>query len=158
MNDFFTNALLVLGAAFLLLAGVGVLRMPDLFMRMSAATKAATLGIACMLLAVAVHFSGVGITARALAAIAFFLLTAPVAAHMIGRAAYFVGVPLWRGTVRDELRGRYDPQTHELEHAAEIDRAAAARSRRGPPTLVRLVRRSVRARGGDAPSPDDQRA
>jgi multicomponent Na+:H+ antiporter subunit G len=144
MSEWVMNALLLLGASFLLLAGVGVLRMPDVFMRMSAATKAATLGIACMLLAVAVHFPGVGITARAVAAIVFFLLTAPVAAHMIGRAAYFVGVPMWEKTVRDELRGRYNPMTHELDRDPEKDRAAAAAQRRAP-SLVRLPRRTIRA-------------
>ncbi len=115
MSKLIADLLLLLGAAFLLLAAIGVLRMPDVFMRMSAATKAATLGAACMLSAVAVYFSGIGVTTRALAAIAFLLLTAPVAAHMIGRAAYFVGVPLWKGTIRDELRGHYDPLTHTLD-------------------------------------------
>jgi len=66
------------------------------------------------MLSVALHFGELGVVTRALLAIAFFFLTAPVAAHMIGRAAYFVGVPLWEGTLRDELRGRYDPRTHEL--------------------------------------------
>jgi len=108
------SALMLVGAAFLLLAAIGIVRMPDLFTRMQAATKAATLGVSCIMLSVALHFGELGVVTRALLAIAFFFLTAPVAAHMIGRAAYFVGVPLWEGTLRDELRGRYDPRTHEL--------------------------------------------
>jgi multicomponent Na+:H+ antiporter subunit G len=110
-----SNALLLVGAAFLLLAAVGVLRMPDLLTRMQPATKGATLGIACTLGAAAIHFGDLSITLRALAAIVFFLLTAPVTAHLIGRASYFVGVPLWEQTVADELRGRYNPITHELD-------------------------------------------
>lgn len=141
MNEVVSIALLLVGASFLLLASVGVLRMPDLFMRMSAATKAGTLGIACMLLAVAVYFPGLGVTTRALAAIVFFLMTAPVAAHQIGRAAYFVGVPLWKGTIRDELRGLYDPRTHELGRAPDEAAAAGQRRTGGPPRLIRLVRR-----------------
>ena len=47
-------------------------------------------------------------------AITFVFLTAPVAAHMIARASYFVGVPLWEGTIIDELRGHYDRRTHRL--------------------------------------------
>lgn len=109
------DALMLVGALFLLLAAIGMLRMPDLFTRMQAATKASTLGIACVLLAVALHFTSVGVTMRALAALAFFLLTAPVTAHLIGRASYFVGTPLWERTVRDELRGRYNPFTHTCE-------------------------------------------
>jgi multicomponent Na+:H+ antiporter subunit G len=65
-----------------------------------------------MMLAVAVYFGVFGVTTRALAAIAFFFLTAPVTAHLIGRASYFVGVSLWEGTVMDELQGKYDPLTH----------------------------------------------
>jgi multisubunit Na+/H+ antiporter MnhG subunit len=68
MNDLVTAALLLVGASFLLLAGVGRVRMPDLFSRMQCATKASTLGVAGILLAVAVHFNDLGITMRALAA------------------------------------------------------------------------------------------
>ena len=114
MNDLLAAILLLVGASFLLLAGVGVLRMPDLFTRMQAATKASTLGVTAMLLAVAAHFGELGVTTRALATSVFFLLTAPVTAHLIGRAAYFLGVPLWHGTVRDDLHGRYDLRTHML--------------------------------------------
>ena len=115
MNELISNILMLTGAVLLLLAAVGILRMPDLFTRMQPATKGTTLGIACTLLAVAVHFADSGITTRALAAIAFFFLTAPVTAHLISRASYFVGVPLWKGTVIDELRGRYNPITHVLD-------------------------------------------
>ncbi len=115
MNDFGAAILLVIGASFLLLASVGVLRMPDLFTRMQSATKASTLGVAAMLLAVAAHFGDLGVTMRAIATSVFFLLTAPVTAHLIGRAAYFLGVPLWHGTVRDDLHGRYDLRTHMLD-------------------------------------------
>jgi monovalent cation/proton antiporter MnhG/PhaG subunit len=105
---------MIIGAAFMLLAGVGVVRMPDLFMRMQAATKASTLGMGCIVLAVAIHFGELGITTRALATIVFVCLTAPVAAHLVARASYFVGVPLWEGTIVDELRGHYDRRTHRL--------------------------------------------
>jgi multicomponent Na+:H+ antiporter subunit G len=114
-SEIITASLLVIGAAFLLLAAVGVTRLPDLFSRMQSSTKAATLGVGSMLLAVAVYFGDMKTLTRALLAIAFVFLTAPVAAHMIGRAAYFVGVPLWEGTIIDQLRGRYDRQTHILK-------------------------------------------
>lgn len=136
MTEVASDLLMLVGAAFLLLAAVGLVRMPDLFMRMSAATKGSTLGVGCMLLAVGIYFPGIGITTRAFAGIGFFFLTAPVAAHMIARAAYIIGVPLWEGTVRDDLRGRYDPYTHELERAAQED--LAGRRRPGPPTVIRL--------------------
>ena len=56
-----------------------------------------------MLAATAVYFNDLQVTTRVLATIAFLLLTAPVAAHMIARAAYRQRIPLWSGTVRDEL-------------------------------------------------------
>ena len=67
--------------------------------------------------AVAVHFQDVGITTRAVLIIVFIFLTAPVSAHMIARAAYFVGVPFWERKARDELRDCYDRQSHALERA-----------------------------------------
>jgi multicomponent Na+:H+ antiporter subunit G len=112
--EWLTALLLLIGAAFMLLAGIGIVRQPDLFTRMQAATKAATLGAICTLLAVAVYFSDLAITTRALLISLFIFLTAPVSAHLIARAAYFVGAPLWRGTVIDELQGQYDRRTHIL--------------------------------------------
>jgi multicomponent Na+:H+ antiporter subunit G len=103
MNDLIAGLLLIVGGLAMLLAGFGVLRMPDLFMRMQAATKAATLGVGCTLVAVAVHFNELGVTTRSILIIAFLFLTAPVAAHVIARAAYSIGVPLWEASICDEL-------------------------------------------------------
>jgi multicomponent Na+:H+ antiporter subunit G len=110
-----TVALLVAGATLMLLAAVGVVRMPDVFSRMQAATKASSLGIGCMMLAVAVYFGDLAITTRVLMIVVFIFLTAPVSAHMIGRAAYRVGVPPWKGTVIDDLRDRNTGPTSSRE-------------------------------------------
>lgn len=104
MNDAITMVLMAIGAVFILVAGVGIVRLPDVYIRMSATTKAATLGVGSLLLAAALHFDDLVIASRAVAVIVFILSTAPVAAHMIGRAGYRAGVPLWEGSVRDELR------------------------------------------------------
>jgi multicomponent Na+:H+ antiporter subunit G len=114
MNEFAHVTLLILGAMFLLAAAIGVVRMPDLFTRMQAATKAATLGISCIFGAVALYMEDLSVAMRAFLTIGFFFLTAPVAAHMIGRAAYFIGVPLWEESIVDELSGHYDRRTHTL--------------------------------------------
>lgn len=103
MSEQISAGLLLLGSAFMLLAGIGVLRLPDLFMRLQAGTKASTLGIACILLGAAVHFQDIAVTVRAVLVIGFFCMTAPVGAHMIARAAYAAGVPLWEGSITDEL-------------------------------------------------------
>jgi multicomponent Na+:H+ antiporter subunit G len=106
MWEYVTALLLVSGGAFACIAGLGLVRMPDVYIRMHAATKAGTLGTGLILAAVAVHFADAAVAMRALAAIAFLLITAPVAAHMIGRAAYRTGVPLWEGSIIDEWQGR----------------------------------------------------
>ena len=107
--------LFILGSFLMFLAGLGLLRLPDVFLRMSAATKASTLGAGFILLAAALYFEDLGTTSRAIATIFFLLLTGPVAAHRIARAAYIDGVHLWDGTIRDDLKGHYDQKTHELE-------------------------------------------
>lgn len=105
MTDLIVAALLVAGGAFALVAGIGLFRLPDVIIRMHASTKAGTLGAGLILAAVAVHYDDTAIALRALATIAFLLITAPVSAHMIGRAAYRTGVPLSEHTAIDELRG-----------------------------------------------------
>ncbi|MDR5866594.1 monovalent cation/H(+) antiporter subunit G [Halomonas koreensis] len=121
MIELLKGALLLGGTAFMLVAALGVLRLPDLLTRMHATTKAATLGIALIMLAVALHFGEGAVVARALGVVIFVMLTAPVAAHAIGRAGYFVGTRLWDGTVKDELRPHYDPLTHRLHSGLEDD-------------------------------------
>lgn len=104
MNDAIVAALLFVGAVFGLLGAVGVVRMPDLFTRLQASTKAGTLGVLFLVAAAAVHFGEMGVSVRALLVVAFLFLTAPVAAHVICRAAYSVRTPLWERTGIDELR------------------------------------------------------
>jgi multicomponent Na+:H+ antiporter subunit G len=109
MSEWITAILLLLGASFVLLAAVGIFRMPDLFSRLQVATKASTLGCGLALAGVAVHFATLVVVVMAMVVAAFILCTAPVAAHMIARAAYLVGVPLWKHTVVDELRDKVRP-------------------------------------------------
>ncbi|MGS2744169.1 monovalent cation/H(+) antiporter subunit G [Halomonas sp. LS-001] len=119
MIEFIKGTFIIAGALFILLAAVGLLRLPDLLTRMHATTKAAALGVMLIMLAAAMHFAATGVVARALAVVVFILMTAPVAAHVLGRAGYFVGTRLWSGTVKDELRPNYDPLTHELKSGME---------------------------------------
>lgn len=124
MTDFFASLLLLLGAFLALLAAIGLLRLPDLPTRMHATTKSGALGISLIMAAVALAFAEATVAARAIAVILFVLLTAPIAAHAIGRAAYFVGVELWSGTVKDELKDHYDLETGELKTFSEKPGAA----------------------------------
>ena len=102
MTSLLAGALFIAGATLALLAAVGVLRMPDLFTRMQASTKAATLGLGCLLAGLVLSLPELSVFIRAGTVAAFVMLTTPVAAHVIARAAYLTGVPLWKGSVVDE--------------------------------------------------------
>lgn len=115
MLDVLDALLMIIGAVFLFLASLGLVRMPDVFLRLSLATKGATLGVGAVMIAAALHFNDLGVGVRTAATVIFVLMTAPVAAHMIGRAAYFDGAPLFENTQFDELCDRYDPATHALD-------------------------------------------
>lgn len=115
MIEFFTGVFIMLGSLFILISALGILKMPDLYTRMSATTKASTLGVGLVLIGTAIFYQDVGISVRSIVIIIFLFLTAPVAAHIIGRAAYFDNVPLWDQTKIDELKGKYDEKTHELK-------------------------------------------
>jgi len=119
IRDLISVSLIIFGTVLILISALGVVRMPDLYLRMSASTKSSTLGVGTILLGAAIYFNELGVTSRAVATICFILLTAPVAAHMMGRAAYFNGVPLWDGTRYDELKGRYNPTTHILDGSSQ---------------------------------------
>jgi multicomponent Na+:H+ antiporter subunit G len=121
LGQILTVFLLCVGTLLLLIAAIGVVRMPDVFLRISAVSKASTLGVGCVLGATALAAGDVGVAARAVVAMAFVFLTTPVASHMLGRAAYLSRAPLWRGTVVDELRGRYDLRTRTLRGAPAGD-------------------------------------
>ncbi|MCG3726633.1 monovalent cation/H(+) antiporter subunit G [Vibrio cincinnatiensis] len=115
MTDFIISILVLSGSFLMLLAAIGINRMPDLLTRMHATTKAGALGVGLMVVAFAVvNWGDFAFVARALAVVIFVILTAPIAAHVLARASYFVGVPQWDGVVKDVIKERYNLKTHEL--------------------------------------------
>lgn len=102
---------LILGTFFSLVSALGILRMPDILMRLQAVSKASTLGIACTVTGVAIYFSQVEITVRGIFVVTFLFLTSPIVAHIIARSAYRSHVPLWKGVVCDELREKENPKS-----------------------------------------------
>ena len=119
MTDIITAIMWIAGALFGLLAAIGVLRMPDVFTRMQASTKAATLGLGCLLVGGALQLGDFGSVIRLLSIGAFILLTSPVSALVIARAAYLAEVPLWKGTVLDE---RSASAARQPENAPPVNR------------------------------------
>lgn len=109
--------LVIAGCLLALIAAVGLHRFPDLLCRMHAATKPATLGLVCIALGVGIALPVRESFVKLLLVVVLQFLTAPVAAHMVGRAAYTSGIELSERTVMDELgrddatRTRYGPTT-----------------------------------------------
>jgi multicomponent Na+:H+ antiporter subunit G len=106
---------LMLGALSVLLAAVGILRMPDVFTRLQASSKAATLGAFLVITGAAIIFGTVSIAIKGAFVVAFLAITAPIGAHAIVRAAYVAGVRMADSDTIDDLEGRYEPGTHRLD-------------------------------------------
>ncbi len=102
MSETIGYILLSVGVAFDLFGCIGLVRLPDVYNRLQAATKCATLGTALILISVW-FFTGWGsIGIKALLCIWFILITSPTAAHAISRAAHRSGIKLWEGSVMDK--------------------------------------------------------
>lgn len=107
------GGLCVIGAFFVFVAAVGLLRLDDLYMRAHAASKAGTLGSGTLLIAIAVFSTETDVVLRALAGVVFFMLTAPVSAHLLARAAYSIGYRPCDLTHHDALSEVMDPDARE---------------------------------------------
>jgi multicomponent Na+:H+ antiporter subunit G len=90
--------LMAAGAGFMAIAAIGVVRLPDVYLRSHAASKAATLGACLTLLGAAMAVGHLGALARAGLAIAFLLATIPVATQLLLRAAHRGGIEPTQGT------------------------------------------------------------
>lgn len=104
MNEMIGYLFIIVGTAFDIFGCVGLLRLPDVYNRLQAATKCVTLGTCGILLGVFIitGFSGTGV--KALLAIIFILLTSPTAAHALSKAAHISGVKLWEKSVCDKYQ------------------------------------------------------
>jgi multicomponent Na+:H+ antiporter subunit G len=114
MNEIAAHILIGVGLGFDLFGCIGLVRLPDVYNRVQAATKCVTLGTCMILVGTLVRAWGAGIEdgsamgIKALLCAVFILLTSPVAAHAIARGAYKSGVRLWEGSVVD----RYGEEKH----------------------------------------------
>lgn len=96
IHEIILSACLISGTFFILVAAMGIVRMPDLYLRMHASTKAGTVGISFLLLAVGIFYNDVSVSSRILGIILFVFITAPVAAHILGKVMIKKGYQFWR--------------------------------------------------------------
>ena len=115
MGEYLTLIFLITGTVFIFIASIGLLKMPDVYLRMSASTIAGTFGVASMLIAAAIHFYDLGLALHILGVIVFLILTVPIGAHMLGRVSHNIGLDQWNKTVCDDLKGKYNPDKNEYE-------------------------------------------
>jgi multicomponent Na+:H+ antiporter subunit G len=105
MAEMLAAILVLVGSAIALIAAIGMVRLPDAFLRMHAATKAGVLGAGLVLLGIGVADGGWGTWLRVGLILWFLLMTVPIASHALGRAAYVGGAPMVKATGLDELEG-----------------------------------------------------
>lgn len=109
-----TIAIVVLiGSLLSFITAFGLLRLPDVYTRGHAASKSATLGVLFVLSGTLLYFwfAEGYFSARIVLGIIFVFITSPVAGHLITRAAYYSGVPLWKKSVQDDLKNKAKPET-----------------------------------------------
>lgn len=102
MINYIGLTIIAVGVFFDLVGCIGLIRLPDVYNRLQAATKCVTLGTSSILLGIFVitGFSTTGL--KALLCMIFVLITSPTGAHALARGAYRYGVKLWKGSVKDE--------------------------------------------------------
>ncbi len=105
MIEWIAAFLLIAGSLFMLVAAIGVVKLSDVYMRMHAITKAASLGAILMLAAVSIIYIQWIVWVEALMVVVFVIITAPIASHMIAKAAHKTGMPKGPGYIMDELEG-----------------------------------------------------
>lgn len=91
------------GAIITFIAALGVLRLPDFFMRMHAATKAGVVGPSLLLIGAGFYEPSWANWIKIALAILFLFMTTPIAGHLLGKAGFLGGVSLWEGTSRNDL-------------------------------------------------------
>lgn len=113
MTEWISALFLLLGAFFMFLAGLGTYRFPDLYSRMHAATKAASFGVGLMLTGFVIYYFSWYYLIESILIVGFVFITAPIAAHMLGRAGYLLNVPLYDKTIADEMQELYPRTSHD---------------------------------------------
>lgn len=95
IKEILISFFVVTGSLFILVASIGLLRMPDIYTRMHAATKATSWGIMLILFGVMIYYPSLGIIMKSLLIIIFLYLTTPVAANLLGKTSLEMGLPVW---------------------------------------------------------------
>ncbi|MEM7499380.1 MAG: monovalent cation/H(+) antiporter subunit G [Pseudomonadota bacterium] len=119
--DVLSALALIAGGLLCFAAGLGIVRFQDVYLRMHAATKAGTLGLMFIALALCLAAPSIEVVVKAVLVSVFMIITAPVGSHLIGRAAFRSGTPFWQGTGLDENCETFREGAAEARRSAERD-------------------------------------
>ncbi|MBM7097152.1 Na+/H+ antiporter subunit G [Bacillus sp. H-16] len=105
MTEVIVSIFLITGAGLSVIGSIGIIRFPDVYGRLHAATKSATLGVISIMIGIFLYFLIVQglFVGKFLLTILFVFLTAPVAGFMIAKSAYNVKVKMWDQSTQDDL-------------------------------------------------------
>lgn len=116
MKEIAIIVLLILGSLFILFSAIGIVRMPDLYTRLTTTTKANTLGIGSILLALSLTFMNQeSVLTRSVMAFLFILISIPVSGHFLARVAYLIGIAKSGRTEKDEMQDQFGAEQHKRE-------------------------------------------
>jgi len=137
--DLVAAGLLGVGLFFMLVGAIGVVRLPDAYHRIHAASMCTTLGLSAMILAAAFHIGDAAVAAKGVVTIVFLFAAMPVGSHLLAKAAHHGRSPQWPATASDELtEDKADPsravsddveaagQSSSPQGAGETDRSASS--------------------------------
>ncbi len=125
--DTFAIFFLIAGLFFMLVGAIGVVRLPDVYHRLHAASKCSTLGMMGLLLAASLHVGTGDVIAKSIAVVLFLFVSNPVGSHMLAKAAHRDKAPQWENTLSDEL-AKDKAQANVGEAKAETKKKSKTRA------------------------------
>ncbi|MFB1050162.1 monovalent cation/H(+) antiporter subunit G [Paraliobacillus sp. JSM ZJ581] len=117
MTEIVISFFVLVGALFTLLGAVAIIRLPDTYTRVNAATKASTFGVIGSMIGLFIFFAYTHgqVSGKVILTIVFVFITAPIGGFMMARSAYHAGVRIWDNSVRDDLKEDMKKQTNESQ-------------------------------------------
>jgi len=120
MNELIGKILIGIGVGFDFFGALGLVRLPDVYNRLQAATKCVTIGTCFILVGAGVAVGTSGLVVTSLLCAAFVLVTSPVGAHALARGSHKGGVPLWEGSVMDKYEDDIDRVEHKEHDPSKV--------------------------------------
>lgn len=131
IREIISAVLIIIGVMFMLISTIGLLRFPDFYIRMSAITKGATLGLGLILSGMGIYFNQPDMFLKVVLIICFTFVTSPVAAHVIARTAVRNKIPFWSRTNLEEFRDYLRKEHHHRDHEKDNSRNKTSEPKAG---------------------------